>query len=214
MGGSEGCCFPILSLVRTELQSWNTKAPGRCRGLTSSDAWTSTDLFVWSILVLILRKMNLSFPTLQWKVGELVSRVLSSCNNDSVQILVWRLLENTALLFLHCSFCGFACFPELTMLLRQSSSSYISAGSLAAVPVAGTASVCHCTGWALSVASVPTHLPQSHHWPPCWLPREVSGLLEPAMPFPAFCDVCLLYPQVGMPAYLSSCSDPSCSLTS
>lgn len=99
-----------------------------------------------------------------WKVGELVSRVLSSCNNDSVQILVWRLLENTALLFLHCSFCGFACFPELTMLLRQSSSSYISAGSLAAVLVAGTASVCHCTGLALSVASVPKHLPRSHHW--------------------------------------------------
>lgn len=137
MGGSEGCCFPVLSLVRTKLQSWNTKAPGRCRGLTSSDAWTCTDLFVWNILVLIFRKTNLSFPTLQWKVGELVSRVLSSCNNDSVQILVWRLLENTALLFLHCSFCGFACFPELTMLLRQSSSSYISAGSLAAVPVAG-----------------------------------------------------------------------------
>lgn len=95
-----GCCFPILSLVRTELQSWNTKAPGKCRGLTSSDAWTCTDLFVCDILVLILRKMNLSFPTLKWKVGELVSRVLSSCNNLSVQILVWRLLENTALLFL------------------------------------------------------------------------------------------------------------------
>lgn len=159
-----GCCFPIPSLVRTELQTWNTKAPGKCRGLTSSDAWTCTDLFVWDILVLILRKMNLSFPTLKWKVGELVSRVLSSCNNHSVQILVWRLLENTALLFLHCLFCGFACFLELTMLLRQSSSSYISADSLAAVPAAGTASVCLCTGLALSVASVPTHLPQSHHW--------------------------------------------------